>query len=999
MLETANVMFTDTVGSTSTLTRIGADAAEAQRHRHDTIVANVVSVFGGRFVKSTGDGALALLPSADHLVRAGSAVQEAAAAEGLPLRVGLSTGDVVSEHGDYFGEAVVVASRLCAQCPPAAVLVDATTVVVRGRRRNPPIERFAEQSLKGFDEPREIWTVVPTVVGRAVDAPEPVFGREDEAARIERAWSSTSGPSLVVLVGEPGIGKTHLATALAGRGGEPLLVRFDATESDGLAVWGCALDTCLSDIPVGVVAALGPEVVSRVALLLPSIGTHVPLPAGDQPEDGGREATFDALAAFVEVVGRDRTIVLDDVHWAGGTAHAFVARLVESPAPLRLLATCRLPVPSAIRSLASAIVPLGGLGDEAVAELLRSRGVPSTDVESATQRAGGNPLLALVASETTRGGGDPVAERFLDLPAEQLELVAVAGLVGRTVDVALLSELTGTPAPELAVGLDAAVRGGLLVEDGGTLAFVHDLVREAAAATLPAHRRTLLHAAATTALLRRRDSVAAIRHALDGFGALEPDAAVETVAHGCALLAQRLAFEEMLAVATRLGEVVAADHRCAPRHEATALLLTSWAYQLLGDVPRQQETALAAGRRAREDGAYVLLAQAALSRAGSAPAGEPDPETAELLDSALALVPTDDLAHRSRLMGMKAFYLLNYEGRGTDARSASLDALTIARQDGDPDVLADALAGRLFVLLAGSDVPAQLAAAEELRGIVPRLPPSRAGDVLAGLHRHLGVLRLQLGDRGGFAVCHDEVRAAGAQTHSWLLAAIATMWEGLVALLDGDLDRAERRAMAISSHGDEQNLAASETAQLTAVHRWRGTLAAVVTDVMDEAAAQPGQPLASSVAAIVETLVGDRHAPATLDTVLRRSPVLVDDPTLAAQLAALTEACVLVGRDIPEAVVTGLQPFAGQLLVLSWGVEVLGAADRFLAVAAARSGDRAAAAAGFDRAAQLEARVSATLPLRTQVWRHALLGDVPEPALPSALSGLAVELEALGAVG
>ena len=117
MLETANVMFTDTVDSTSTLTRIGADAAETERHRHDTIVANVVTVFGGRVVKSTGDGAVALLPSADHLVRAGSAVQEAAAAEGIALRVGVSTGDVVSEHGDCFGEAVVVASRLCAAVP------------------------------------------------------------------------------------------------------------------------------------------------------------------------------------------------------------------------------------------------------------------------------------------------------------------------------------------------------------------------------------------------------------------------------------------------------------------------------------------------------------------------------------------------------------------------------------------------------------------------------------------------------------------------------------------------------------------------------------------------------------------------------------------------------------------------------------------------------------------------------------------------------------------
>ncbi len=396
-----------------------------------------------------------------------------------------------------------------------------------------------------------------------------------------------------MLVGEPGIGKTHLATAMAGRGGAPLVVGFDATERDGLAVWSAALDACVSDVPVGIVAALGPEVVSRIAALLPSIGAHLPVDAGGQPVDAGREAMFDALAAVVQVVGRDRTIVLDDVHWAGGTSHAFVSRLIDSREPLRFLATCRLPVPGAIQSLASTIVPLGGLADDALGELLRGRGVRSTDVEAATERAGGNPLLALVASEsTTRGGGDPVAQRFLDLPGEQLEVMGVAGLVGRTIDVALLSELTGTTTPELAVCLDAAVRGGLLAEDGSTLAFVHDLVREAAAATLPAHRRTLLHAAAATALLRRRDPVAAIRHALSGFGALEPDDAVEAVARGCEELAHRLAFEEMLAVATRLGEVVAADHRCGPRHEAAALLMRSWAYQLLGDVPRQQETAL-----------------------------------------------------------------------------------------------------------------------------------------------------------------------------------------------------------------------------------------------------------------------------------------------------------------------------------------------------------------------------------------------------------------------
>jgi hypothetical protein len=223
------------------------------------------------------------------------------------------------------------------------------------------------------------------------------------------------------------------------------------------------------------------------------------------------------------------------------------------------------------------------------------------------------------------------------------------------------------------------------------------------------------------------------------------------------------------------------------------------------------------------------------------------------------------------------------------------------------------------------------------------------------------------------------------------------MWNGVVALLDGDPGLAARHAAAIAADRDEHNLVASRTAQLAAAHRWRGTLGAVATDVVAEASAQPEQPLPSSAAAVVEALTGEGDAAGRLDELLRRSPLLVDDPTLAAQLATLTEACALTGRPVPDAVTAALEPFAGQLLVLSWGVDVLGAADRFLAVAAARSGDLATAAAAFDRAAELEARVSVALPLRTGVWRHVLLGDVPPPDIPSPLAGLAVEADALRA--
>ena len=79
---TANVLVTDLVGSTLVLSRQGESAADEARRRHDALVSNVLGVFHGEVVKSTGDGALALLPSADLLVRAGAAITEAPGATG-----------------------------------------------------------------------------------------------------------------------------------------------------------------------------------------------------------------------------------------------------------------------------------------------------------------------------------------------------------------------------------------------------------------------------------------------------------------------------------------------------------------------------------------------------------------------------------------------------------------------------------------------------------------------------------------------------------------------------------------------------------------------------------------------------------------------------------------------------------------------------------------------------------------------------------------------------
>ena len=1000
-LQTANVLVTDTVGSTSTLVRVGADAADAQRHRHDELVDNVVAVFGGHVVKSLGDGALAVLPSADHLVRAGSALQDAARAAGLTIRIGMSTGDVMSEHGDLFGEPVVVASRLCDACAAGEVLIDATTIVVRGNRREPAATLHDRLMLRGFDTPRDVWSVAERrpPVAPASSPSEPAIGRDEDVVRIRETWATTAGSTLVVLGGEPGIGKTHLARAAVDGPNGALWVRFSSSERDGFVTWCSALDEAVSEVPIGVLAALGPDVVSRAGALLPSVANRLPTDPAQRVEDAAREPTLDALGAVVELVGPQRIVVLDDIQWAGPTLFAFVGRLLSSRSGLRLVATSRLPIPTEIARVATRMFPVGGLSDEAVGELLRGRGLADRDVTSITRRADGNPLLALFASGgAPESGGNPVADAFLALPADQLEVLGVAGLLGRTIDIVMLERLTSRPSAELSILLEASVGAGLL-DGGDPLSFVHDLVREAAEATLPPHRRVVLHAAAATALQRRGDALGAVDHVLDGFGALDADEAVEAVAAACEGLAERLAFEDLLAVATRLHSVVVADHRCRPRHEAAALLLQSWAYELLGDVPRHKDAALAAGRIAQASGAHMLLVEAALSRAGFGMPGLPDPDTLELLDAALAVVPDDDVARRARLTAMRAFYLVNYEGRGADARAASSTALVLARAGDDPEALAEVLANRMSVLQTASEVLEQVALADELRNVTPRLTPARRRVAWATLHRNEGPLRLQLGDRAGFDACHVVVRASADELNSWLLSALATMWDGLVALLDGDPDAAEGQAAAmVAARPNERNLVTSSAGMLIAADRWRGGLARRAGEIVMYAENQPGLPLARSLAAVALALAGDpTAAQKVLDELLSRDPIVVDDTTLAAQLASITEACLLTGRTPPASVAAALVPYSGQALVTSWGIDVPGAADRFLAMIAADAGDAARAADAFDRAGALEAQVSPVLPLRTQVWRHVLLGDVPMPEVPAPLAGLATEAGALRA--
>jgi class 3 adenylate cyclase len=145
--EQVTIVFTDVVGSTELLDRLGDDAAHELRRRHFALLREAVRDHGGREVKSLGDGLmLAFTDPRDARVCA-DAMQRAVRAceDRLELRVGIASGEAVREGWDWFGRPVVVAKRLCDAAAAGQVLVAGMP--------DPELEPVGPLLLKGLREP------------------------------------------------------------------------------------------------------------------------------------------------------------------------------------------------------------------------------------------------------------------------------------------------------------------------------------------------------------------------------------------------------------------------------------------------------------------------------------------------------------------------------------------------------------------------------------------------------------------------------------------------------------------------------------------------------------------------------------------------------------------------------------------------------------------------------------------------------------------------------
>ena len=230
----------DLVGSTSLATRFDPEDLREVISAYHHAVAATIAGFDGFVAKYMGDGVLIYFgypqaheDDAERAVRAGLATIDAVArldlgSANLQVRVGIATGLVVvgdligkgsAQEQSVVGETPNLAARLQALAAPASLVIAAGTRQQIGELFD--LEDLGLQQLAGFAEPQRVWRVLAESgeVSR-FDAlrsgTTPLVGRDEEVALLLRRWQQAkTGEGRVVLIsGEPGIGKSRLTAAL-----------------------------------------------------------------------------------------------------------------------------------------------------------------------------------------------------------------------------------------------------------------------------------------------------------------------------------------------------------------------------------------------------------------------------------------------------------------------------------------------------------------------------------------------------------------------------------------------------------------------------------------------------------------------------------------------------------------------------------------------------------------------------------------------------------------
>jgi DNA-binding CsgD family transcriptional regulator len=670
-----------------------------------------------------------------------------------------------------------------------------------------------------------------------------LVGRARELALLRAALDDAGDGMgrLVLVVGEPGIGKTRLAQELAGR----VLVAGHAVtwgrcvEADGAPPYWPWLQ---------ILRTLGLDTEALSATI-------------ESPEE--RFARYDDATTAIAETGAERptVIIIDDAQWADESSLQLLRHVANrvSDLPLLLVVTARDAEPqSALRSHLVDLVRVGGavrLGLRGFADdevrtqlsLMVDARVSDERVREVADVTGGNPFFvrelarALADGTWTRGTPpntvrDLVVARLGAVTSGCRTFLEAAAIVGRRFSLPVVAAALGTSGADLLDAADEAMGYGLIDradDDIGSFRFVHALTRDAVESSLDGGRRVALHRAVAVAIEQTygRDLTEHLadlaRHwaHVAPFGAADTARVWATRAGDDAV--RRLAYEDGARLYRRAQHLHTAEVSDAERCELT-LKLARAAY-FAGDLATTVAAARAAADVARIAANARLLAESALTLE-AAPDTTVNATARSLADEALAALDrdtVDDAALRARLHALMS-HLAFYAGDSAATDAISRTALDLARASGDDRALVEALRARQEALPGRAGRAERDQLADEMTTAAHRIGSPRA-EMWGRLWR-VDVLT----ERGEFAAADRllpelgrVVTAVGGPVSGWLHDRAAAGVAQALGRYD-EADQLSRRAFARMREREPAPATGAFMALQTSLARHRGAVDDVV---------------------------------------------------------------------------------------------------------------------------------------------------------------------------
>jgi class 3 adenylate cyclase len=1053
-VETVTILITDLVGSTGLESRIGPGAADELRGEHFSLLRAAIEEAGGREVKNTGDGMVAAFESTSAAVGCAVSIQQRlelrnrSANEQLLIKVGISLGDATAAEGDYFGMPVIEAARLCDRASGGQILVKETVAHLAAGRAGDALRPLGALELKGLPEPLATVEVTWEAAGAEASAlpvppllqdvpPVGFVGRADERERLHSLFDEASRGRLhlALVSGEPGIGKTRLATltALAARaqGATILYGRSDQDLSVPYGPWVQALSHYVRNAPERILRSHVERHGGELARVVPDLGERlpdVPVPRETDP-DTERYLLWGAIAALLAESSREHPIVLvlDDLHWADKPTLLLLSYVVAHGAEAHALLIGTYRESELARSHPLTDV-LADLHRQQAVDRIALKGLEEPDVVHIMEQAAGHDLdeigLALARELFKEADGNPfytgeilrhllesgaiyqqddgrwtvrgalselalpqsvrevVGRRVERLGGEAQKTLQVAAVIGREFDTELLRRVTERSEEELLDLLEEAVEASVLTESAkvaGRFMFAHALINHILYEDLGTTRRAQVH---------RR-----IAEALEGVCGDDPGPRVSELAYHWASATTAVDISKAIAYARLAGERALAE--LAPDE---ALRWFSQALDLLGQAPeaygadrcelliglgeaqRQigeadfRETLLEAAVSARDVRDDDRLTRAALAntRGFTSEMGRVDNERVEILDAAAARLQ-NDAPRRADLLALLAMELSF--GEDTSRRMAlAREALVLAREQADEDTLMRVIDRYLFATWLPETLAERLELSAELLALADHArDPLRR---LLAYNRRIYYV-LEDGNAEEADECVRAMREIASEVPQPFLRWVALYMEGMMAQLHGRLGEADtllEDAVAVGTDGDQPDAVLFYAVQLCGVRYDQGRIEEVIDLVEQSVEDNPGLPAwrAFYASVLCELGRGDEALPMLSHQAIEGLP---HDFLRLAGLAYWADACANLGAvEFVDGLYARLEPFRNQ--VIDTGVHVVGSVSHFLGRLSAATGDHDRAERDFDAAATTYRRMDAPVMLaRTEeAWARSLLG-------------------------